>query len=148
MTKHPVTWFILADGGRARFLKRRSEGPGYDIIEEIAAEEANLPSHDLGSDRPGRTHESSGSAHHAIEPRQDPHRARKASFTHHVADRLNEASERGAFDALMVYAAPRSLAELRTALSPATQKKVKAEVPKDLTKLPLAELAEHFEANR
>lgn len=144
MAKQQVTWFVIADGSRARFLKKCATGSGYEITAEYEARDAHLPSHELGADRPGRTHESAASAHHAIEPRQDLHRARKASFAHDVAAHLNDASGRGAFDALVLYAAPRSLAEFRVALDAGTQRKIKAEVAKDLTKLPLAELSRHF----
>ena len=144
MAKRQTTWFVLADGSRARFLKKRPEIAGYDVVAEYESPEAHLPSRELGADRPGRTHESANSAHHAIAPRQDMHRARKASFARDVAAHLNEANRSGLFDALVLFAAPRALADLRAALDADTQGKIKAEVPKDLTKLPLAELTRRF----
>jgi protein required for attachment to host cells len=144
MPKRRVTWFVLADGSRARFLTRRTEAPGYDIVAEYEAPDAHVPTRDLISDKPGRQQESANAAHHSVEPRSDPHRERKVAFAEHVADRLNAASAEGAFDELVLYADPRSLAELRSALDDGTRAKVKAEFPKDLTKIPLAELPRHF----
>jgi protein required for attachment to host cells len=120
MAKHRVTWFVLADGSRARFITRRAEGAGYDIVGDYESPEAHLATHEIMSDRPGRT------------------------FVHGVAGHLNAANARGDFDALVIYAAPRALAELRASLDEPTQQKIKAEVAKDLTKVPVVELPEHF----
>jgi protein required for attachment to host cells len=144
MAKHRVTWFVLADGSRARFITRRAEGAGYDIVGDYESPEAHLATHEIMSDRPGRSQESGYSSRHAIEPRQDAHQALKASFVHGVAGHLNAANARGDFDALVIYAAPRALAELRASLDEPTQQKIKAEVAKDLTKVPVVELPEHF----
>lgn len=144
MPKRRVTWFVLADGSRARFVTRRADGPGYEVVAEYAAPEAQLPTRDLISDRPGRQQESATSAHHGVEPRSDAHRERKAAFAQQIAERLNEAAAQGAFDELVLYAAPRALADLRGALGDGTRAKLKAEFAKDLTKIPLAELPRHF----
>lgn len=144
MPKRRITWFVLADGSRARFVTRRPEAPGYDIVAEYELPEAHVPTHDIISDRPGRQQESATTARHGVEPRSDPHRERKAAFIDQIASRLNAACADGAFDELVLYAAPRALAELRGALDDGTRAKVKAEVAKDLTKTPLAELPRHF----
>ena len=144
MTKRRITWFVLADGSRARFVARGPEGQGYAIAEEHESPEAHMPTHELVSDRPGRVRESANAAHHGIEPRQDAHRARKDAFVQQVASRLNAASAAGAFDELVLYVTPHSLGSLRTALDDATRGKIKAEFPKDLTKVPLADLPRHF----
>jgi protein required for attachment to host cells len=144
MTRHRITWFVLADGSRARVLTAREEESGYDVVAEYEAAEARVPSRDIVSDRPGRSQESAYSGRHAIEPRQDAHRARKDAFAGEVASKLNEANARGAFNALVLYAAPHTLAALRAALDEATRAKVKAEFPKDLTKIPVSELPRHF----
>jgi len=144
MAKRRVTWLVLADGSRARFVTRRPEGPGYEIAAEYESPEAHVPTHEIMSDRPGRVQESANRAHHGVEPRQDAHRARLESFAQQVASHLNAASAKGAFDELVLYAAPRALATLRSALDDTTRAKVKAEFAKDLTKVPLAELPHHF----
>jgi protein required for attachment to host cells len=144
MTKRKLTWFVLADGSRARFLTKRPQESGYDVVAEYETSEAHLPSHEIGSDRPGRSHESASSTRHAVTPREDIHRSRKASFAQDIAAHLNDAGRRGLFDTLVIYAAPRTLGELRDALDAETRRCVKAEIPKDLTKLPVAELPLHF----
>jgi len=145
MPKRRVTWFVLADGSRARFLTRRPEDPGFEIVEEHDAPEARMPTREIVSDHPGSVQESASPARHGVGARHDAHRDRKDAFARLLADRLNAASAAGTFDALVIYAAPRSLAALRDALDDATRRKIKAEFAKDLTKVPLAELPRRLE---
>jgi protein required for attachment to host cells len=144
MAKKPVTWFVLTDGSRARILRHRKEGTGYDVVEEFSSSQARQPTREIMSDKPGRVQESVYSGHHAVEPRHDAHRERKAAFVRDLADQLNKAASDNSFDALILYAAPRSLATLRTTLDNAARGKIKAEIAKDLTKVPLDELPRHF----
>jgi protein required for attachment to host cells len=146
MAKRRVTWIVMADGSRARIVKPREEGSGFDVLSDLASSEAHIPSRDLVSDRPGHSQESSNPAHHAVEPRHDPHAQVKSAFLRSVAERLNEAGGKKAFDSLILFAPPRCLGELREALDEKTLGKIKATAPKDLTKLPLAELPEHLDA--
>jgi protein required for attachment to host cells len=142
--KGNATWFVVADGSRARFLARADGGTGYGVVASYESQEARLPSRDLVSAPPSRAQESANSAHHAIEPRQDPHVAQKAAFAREVAHHLKAARDHGEYGQLVLYADPRSLAVLREALDPATRRLVKAEFSKDLTKTPVADLARHF----
>lgn len=144
MLRRPVTWFVLTDGSRARILTRRTEGPGYDVVDEPTSPAARVPTREIMSDKQGRVHESAYSARHAVQSRHDPHRQRKAEFARELADRLNQAASDGEFDALVLYAAPRTLATLRSTLTEAVHGKIKTEIAKDLTKVPLDELPQHF----
>lgn len=142
--KKLATWFLMADGARARIVTRENPSTAYKLIfsEESAATHAR--SRDLGSDRPGHSQESANSAHHAIEPRHDLHLIEETLFVHTVAAHINREATRGSFDQLVVYAAPRVLSLLRKELEASTLKKVHGEFPKDLTKVPVAELPAHF----
>jgi protein required for attachment to host cells len=79
-------------------------------------------------ERPGRTHESANSAHHALQPREDLHQADKRNFVDEVARALNEANARGEFDRLI----PHALGELNHALDAPAQRKM-VQLQKDLT---------------
>ena len=144
MVKRPVTWFVLTDGSRARILRRRAEEPGYEVVEELESPDSRVPSREITSDRPGRVQESAYPGRHAIVARRDAHRDRKEAFARELGDRLNKAATDDVFHALILYAAPRTLAILRETLGDAARDKIKAEVPKDLTKVPLADLPRHF----
>jgi len=148
MRKHPVTWIVIADGSRARIVTRRHEAAGFDIVAEMHSLEAHVPSHLIASERPGRTQESGYSGRHAIEPRLDPHQERLTAFIRSVAAYLNEHAAGPAVDDLILFAPPHALGQLRPMLDKAVAGKIRAEAPKDLTKLPLSELAEHLPALR
>jgi protein required for attachment to host cells len=144
MAKRRTTWIVIADGGHARIVKRRDDATGFEMVTEIASSAAHLPSRAIGSDRPGRVHESANAAHHAIEPRTDPHMALKTAFIDTLADHLNLAEGRKEFDRLILIAPARCLGELRHRLGAATAAKVTAALAKDLTKLPLDQLDQHL----
>lgn len=146
MPRHRRIWFVIADGSRARIVARQAEGTSYGVVAEFEAPPARRPSRDIVSDRPGRAQESASPARHAVEPRQDPHRAAKENFLRELAGALGSANEQGAFDQLVLYADPHSLAVLLQELNAATRAKVAGEFPKDLTKLPLSELDRHLES--
>ena len=98
-----------------------------------------------GWERPGRTHESANSARHAVGPRQDLHRAEKQNFVDEVAKALNEANTRDEFDRLVLVAPAHALGELNHALDAPTRRKIGAQLQKDLTNVPNADLAKHFD---
>lgn len=62
-----------------------------------------------------------------------------------MADRLGEKLAAGAFQHLVIVAAPAALGQIRPQLSKALQAAVIAELPKDLTNAPTPELESHLE---
>jgi protein required for attachment to host cells len=139
-----MTWYAIADGGRARLLRKRAERGVFETHREFVSAEIHSKSHDLGAERPGRGHESANSAHHAVEPRHDLHEARKQKFVGEVAAALNEANAQDAFDRLILVAPAHVLEWLNGALDAGTRRKVAAELRKDLTKVPDADLGSHL----
>jgi hypothetical protein len=71
-------WYVIVDGGRARFVER-DDGGAFRTVSSLVAAELHKRSHDLGLDRPPRAKESASPARHAIEPRRDLHQASKRS---------------------------------------------------------------------
>jgi protein required for attachment to host cells len=145
MVKHYVTWIVIADSSRAQILTRREDPPGFDIVTAFQSPEGHASAHQLGSDRPGRTQESANSAHHAIEPRIDPHEESTIQFLQTVAQYLNENATVEEVRGLILFAPPRALGHLRKMLDPSVARKIRAEAPKDLTKVPFHDLPKHLE---
>ena len=89
--KWTATWIVVADGARAKIYVNDGPGKGIQPVQgaEYAAELA--ATHELGSDRPGRTAASVGAARHAIEPRIDWHRQQKQQFVKALAKVLDAA---------------------------------------------------------
>jgi protein required for attachment to host cells len=145
MSKARCTWVMVADAAQARFFV--SEGGQLRLNDEASLDDptAHVRSHDLVSDRPGRTMESVGGAHHAEEPRVDPHRAAKAAFAKRVADFVEKSAIADKFDDLVMVAPPQMLGDLRNALGRHAAARLVGTAPKDLTKIPAAELKAHLQ---
>ena len=58
---------------------------------------------------------------------------------------LEQKHNEGAFERLVIAAAPAALGDLRPALSDGVRETIMAELPKDLTNIPMARLTEHFD---
>ena len=144
--KPTTTWILIADGARARIFANHGPGKGIEAVEGAEFETELRPSRELRDDRPGRTFESANTMRHAIKPRQDPHRELKRSFSEELAAILDEQLAQKAYDRVVLVAPPVTLGDLRSALSARVRAVVYAELDKDLTKTPVAELPRHLGA--
>jgi hypothetical protein len=79
------TWFVIADGAGARIVARRPGAATYDTVGRVPPPLSHRFSHEIGSDAPGRAHESATVVRHALQPRHDLHRLEKESFARRVA---------------------------------------------------------------
>ena len=145
--KHAKIWYVITDGGRARFVER-DDGGAFRTMSSFVAAELHKRSHDLGLDRPPRSKESASPARHAIEPRRDLHKAAKEDFVKLVALHLEEEHQRGQFDGLVLVAPPRVLTELKDNLSNQMAKLVVNDLQKDLTKIHDHDLTKHLASVR
>lgn len=135
-------WIAIADGEHARIVQPDADNEPR-TLNALDAAAAHHPSRELATDRPGRAFESAAPGRHAYEPRHDPHELEKERFAHLVAEELNEAAERDAFDELVVAAPARALHEICRALGANAAGRLVGTVEKDLTKVPNHELASH-----
>ena len=142
MTK-PRLCYVIADGGRARFVERDEQGAYRTVLSFVAAE-LHKRSRDLGRDRPARVKESANVARHAVEPRRDLHEAAKEDFVALVAEKIEAEHGRGQFDSIVLVAPPGVLTELKQKLSKPIAALVIKDLQKDLTKVPDHDLAEHL----
>jgi protein required for attachment to host cells len=142
--KPVVTWVVVADGTQARVFENAGPGkglhPGDGLSREIEPQQAS----EIMADRPGRSISSVGSGRSAMEYTSDPVEVREARFVRGIADMLEEKRADGAFNRLILAAAPNALGDMRKAMTPAVKETLMAELPKDLTNLPKPELDRHF----
>jgi protein required for attachment to host cells len=134
--RHRRTLIVVADGGKARFLKesedRKKLLPAEDA--DMVSPKARQRDRELVTDKPGRTFSAAGNGRRgAFEPPHDLHKLEKHNFAARLADHLDELCERKTFDRLVLVAPKRSLGELRTLLSPQVKRAISHEVAKDLT---------------
>jgi len=141
--KKTKLWYVIADGGRARFVERDETG-AFRTVASFVSTELHERSSDLGRDRPARVKESAGPTRHAVEPRRDLHEAAKEDFVRLVADELDIGHKRGQFDQLVLVAPPGVLTELKQALSKPMALLVVNDLQKDLTKVPDHDLTGHL----
>jgi len=140
------TWILLADGARARILENTGPGHGLTPVEGMVFQGDHGATHDLVSDREGRSYSFHGPGRSAVQSRSDPHRDLKTVFAHSLADVLAAALEQKSFDRLIIAAAPVTLGDLRAAMSDQVRAKVTGEVAHDLTKIPNSDVADHLKA--
>jgi protein required for attachment to host cells len=135
--------YVIADGGRARFVMRDEQG-AFRTISSFVSTELHAKSSDLGRDRPARVMESASPGRSAIEPRRDLKEAAKQDFVKLVAEQIDEEHGRGQFDSLVLVAPPGVLTELRNSLSKSMAELVVDGLQKDLTKVPDHDLTGHL----
>jgi protein required for attachment to host cells len=141
--KKAKIWYVIADGGRARFVERDERG-AFRTVSSFVSTELHAKSSELGRDRPGRVMESATPGRSAVEPRRDPKEAAKEDFVKLVADEIDVEHERRQFDKLVLVAPPGVLTQLKQKLSKSMADIVVDNLQKDLTKVPDHDLTQHL----
>jgi protein required for attachment to host cells len=141
--KKKKVWYVIADGGRARFVTRDENG-AFRTVSSFVSTELHAKSSELGRDRPGRVMESATPGRSSVEPRRDLKEAAKEEFVKLVAGQLDAEHERGQFDRLVLVAPPGVLTELKNNLSKSMANLVAGDLQKDLTKVPDHDLTDHL----
>ena len=135
------TLILVADGQKYLFLRNKGDFQQPALKVEASSEHLGHPTHELGSDQPGRAFASSGSMRSAIE-QTDFHQIEKDQFAARTAALLSKRAHAGEFEQLIVVAPPRTLAELRKHYDKAVSSRLVKEIDKDLTKNPVKEIAD------
>lgn len=136
-----TTWILAADGNQARLLKGVNLlKNGQQSPEQEVFRWEPKKAQDIMADKPGRSHSSVGPGRSAMEYSSDPVREEQQKFTSEVASKIDSYAAEGAFDRLVVCAAPQTLGDLRSMLSDKTRNLTMAEINKDFSKLPTDKL--------
>ena len=144
--KPTKTWIVVADGDQAKIFENDGPGKGLHAIKDLALEQEHLKARDIMADKPGRAGAGTApGAKAAMEYKSDPVAVREQRFVEHLANVLERKHGEGAFQRLVIAAAPAALGDLRPALSDSLRQTILAELPEDLTNIPTAKLAEHFD---
>ncbi|MGE3928856.1 MAG: host attachment protein [Hyphomonadaceae bacterium] len=125
------TWFLLADGRRARLYVQPRRGATLQAPDDWKLEISDEETYDI-QDRPPRSFDRVGAGRHAMDGGRNLHEQEEVKFLKRVADRIVEAEKQKAFRHLVVAAPPRALGILRESLPASVQAYVRAEAPKDL----------------
>jgi protein required for attachment to host cells len=147
---------LVADGRKLLFFRNEGDAEFPNLEVERKREEPNLMDREIGSDTAGRTFASAGSprmgalsagAHNrSAYEETDFHQLEEDRFAAQAAEMLNARALRDEFEALVVVAPPKTLGELRKHYHKEVEKRLVAEVPKDLTNLPVQEIERVLQA--
>jgi len=145
MVKIPHNALVfVGDGRKALFLRNDGDARFPNLRTERVFEAENPPTHEQGSDRPGRVSEAAlAGRRSAVEP-TDWHDIEEHRFARKVAAAVEQVVRRNKATALIVVAPPRTLADLRNAFHPDVKACIIAEINKDLTKHSLIEIEKHL----
>lgn len=150
MTKIDIphdAFVFVGDGRKALFLRNEGDAKFPNLKTEQVFVDHNPPTHDQGTDKPGRVFAGTGASNigrrSAVEP-TDWHEIEEHRFVHKVAEALEKLVRERSTKALVVVAPPRVLAELRHAFHADVRSRIIAELDKDLTKQPVYEIEKHL----
>jgi len=132
-------WVLVADGEKALFLRNEgdAEYPNLQVVRKI--EDENPPSHEQGTDAPGRFNDGPG-PHKSAVAETDWHRLAKDRFADELAERLYKMAHRGDFQKIVIAAPPGVLGEMRQKMHKEVTSRVVAEIPKTLTGHPVDQM--------
>jgi protein required for attachment to host cells len=134
---------FVGDGRKALFLRNEGDEKFPNLKTENVFLDENPPTHEQGSDRPGRSHSSVGPGRSSVS-QTDWHDLEEHRFAQMVAAALEKMVLERDVKAVIVAAPPRTLAELRQSFHPQVQSRIIAEIDKNLTKHPVHEIEKHL----
>lgn len=132
-------WVLIGDGKKALLLHNEGDADLLNLRRLSVRTQESAPTAEQGSDRPGRSFSSTTPGRSSYET-TDWHELDETQFAVRVADEINRAAHAHQFKRLIVVAPPKILGELRREFSGEAQKKIAAEINKDLTKHSLSEI--------
>ncbi|MFC0388603.1 host attachment protein [Muricoccus vinaceus] len=131
MSKQGATWYVVADGQKARVL--------------VGGEGGMRTQHSFDASGRGNVVEDADSGVSQLKaPRANPKDQAEGRFGRAVADYLNEGVRLGQTASLVIAASPSILHEIREGLNKQASAVVEKTMSKDLTNIADAEMASHF----
>lgn len=132
-------WVLVADGERFVVFENHGDAELIDLRVVDNEHILNPADHLQGTDRPGRMSDRSPGHKSAVEE-TNWHVLEKQHFAETTAGKLNDWALGKKFNDLVVIADPRTLGSLRPRYSPPVKAKLRKELDKDLTHLPVNEI--------
>lgn len=133
------TLMLIGDGRKALFLRNKGTPQRLNLEVEQVLEQENPATREQGTDRPGRSIQSVGTARSAME-QVDWHYLAEERFAGTIAEALYRLAHGNHFDRLVVVAPAKVLGNLRQAFHAEVAERIVAEVPKELTSHPIPEI--------
>lgn len=136
---------FVGDGCKALFLLNEGTGLEPHLTVQRVLEDDNPSTHEQGADRPGRARSPVEANRSAME-QTDWHDIEKRRFARTIATALDRLTQESRAERVVIVAPPRTLADLRRSYSPAVEKRIVAEIAKDLTGLTVSDISRYLTA--
>lgn len=136
-------WVVVCDGAKALVLENAGDEKFPNLKTKEVYEQDDPPTHEQGTDAPGRSINSVDGRRSAME-QTDWHTQAEDRFLRKLVGRLEAAVNAGTIKSLIVVAPPRALGVLRRAYSHNLRAALRAEIDKDFVKLPVYEIEKHL----
>jgi protein required for attachment to host cells len=130
---------LIGDGQKALFLRNKGTAHQIRLELEQVMEQENPATREQGTDRPGRSVASVGTARSAVEE-VDWHHIAKERFAGEIAEALYRHAHDNKFEKLVVVAPAKVLGTLRKAFHAEVADKVVGEISKELTSHPISQI--------
>jgi len=139
------SFVLVADGRKSLFFRNDGDAEFPNLVVERAEEQPDVKDGEIKSDAPGRAFSSVGDGRSA-HSETDFHQQEEDRFAADTAEMLNVRALNNDYAALVVVAPPRALGELRKHYHKEVERRLVAEVPKDLVNLPVGEIEKILQA--
>lgn len=136
---HQGEWVVVCDGSKALVLENIGDAKFPNLKTVEVFEQKSVATHDLGSDKPGRSHSSLGHGRSSVE-QTDWHDQAETAFLLQLVKHLDGAIAAGKTKSVIIAAPPRALGVLRPAYTHRLREAISAEVDKDFVKLPVHQI--------
>jgi protein required for attachment to host cells len=136
-------WVVVCAGAKALILKNIGNQQFLNLKPLEVFEQEHPRTHEQGTDAPGRAINSVDSRRSAME-QTDWHDQAEHRFLRSLAEHLDTAVNAGKAKSLIMVAPPRALGVLRQAYLHNLRGALRAEIDKDLVRLPVHEIEKHL----
>lgn len=136
---------LVADGRKSLFFRNEGDAEFPNLAVEDKDIHENPAHHEQASDTAGQSMKTMDGRGGSMEE-VDFHELEESRFAAETATVLKERALRNDYDSLVVVAPPRTLGELRKHYHKEVEKRLVAEVPKDLVNVPVAEIEKILQA--
>ena len=133
------TFVVVADGRKMLFFRNEGDADYPNLVVERVRQQDNPATRDQGTDGPGTSFSSVGNGRSTYEE-TDFHQLEEDPFAAETAERLRKRALSNDFEKLIIVAPPRTLGELRKHYHKEVSGRLIAELDKDLTGHPIAEI--------
>ena len=141
----PGEWVVVCDGAKALVLENVGDEMFPNLKTREVYQQDDAMTHEQGSDAPGRSFQSVGTARSAME-QTDWHEQGERRFLEKLVARLDHAVQAGEVKSLIIAAPPRALGAIRQVYTQALRNALAAEIDKDLVRMPVHEIEKHLAA--